>query len=134
VNFVARSTPSAGLTPSDRAGEASGASNAEEESRMSPRGGRRRHEPTAGLSVEGRRRCERVRRSIEEHAREDLARFHPHRGPQPGQRSSVEFDDSAMLSDALRHGLRGTGASATSIKGTDTTVSRRVRGTSRGQP
>jgi hypothetical protein len=101
---------------------------------MSPRGGRRTARTDRRPLVDGRRRYERVGRFIEEHAREDLARFHPHRGPQPGQRSSVEFDDSAMLSDALRHGLRGTGASATSIKGTDTTVSRRVRGTSRGQP
>jgi hypothetical protein len=38
------------------------------------------------------------------------------------------------LSDAFSHGLRGTGASATSLKGTDATASRRVRGTLSGQP
>jgi hypothetical protein len=39
-----------------------------------------------------------------------------------------------MLSDPFRHGLRGTGAPATPLKGTHPTASRKVRGTLRGQP
>jgi len=39
-----------------------------------------------------------------------------------------------MLSEAFRHGFRGTGASATPLKGTDATASGRVRGILRGQP
>ena len=39
-----------------------------------------------------------------------------------------------MPRDAFGHGLRGTGASATPLKGTHVTASRHVRGTLRGQP
>jgi hypothetical protein len=78
--------------------------------------------------------CERVRRFIEEHAREDLARIHPHRGPRLGQHHRSTSAAAPMLSDAFGHGLRGTGASVIPLKGTDATASRHVRGTLRGRP
>jgi hypothetical protein len=73
--------------------------------------------------------CERVRRFTEE----DAARIlRSHSRTDARDRANDHRSTSAaapMLSDA--YGLRGPGASASPLKGTDATVSRHVRGTLR---
>jgi hypothetical protein len=101
---------------------------------VSPRGLSTGHGQTAALGVDGGPRCERIRRLTEE----DAARILRSRTRTSARdwandhRSTLAA--APMLSDAFGHGLRGTGAAATQLKGTDATASRHVRGTLRGQP
>jgi hypothetical protein len=78
--------------------------------------------------------CGRIRRFAEE----DAARIlRSHTRTETRDRANDHRSPSAaalMVSDAFGYGLRGTGASATPLKGTDATASRLVRGTLRGQP
>jgi hypothetical protein len=77
--------------------------------------------------------CERVRRFTEEHAARILC-SHSRTGARGWANDHRSTSAAAlMLSDAFGHGLRGTGASATPLKGTRTTVWRHVRGTLGGQ-
>jgi hypothetical protein len=78
--------------------------------------------------------CERVRRFTEEHAARIL-RSHTRTDAREWANDHRSISAVVpMLSDAFGHGLRGTGASAAPLKGTDTPASRHVRGTLRGQP
>jgi hypothetical protein len=93
-----------------------------------------RRRPELGFGSTPEHGYERVRRFAGEHAARilpslirtearDWADNYPSTAPTP-----------AMLSDGFGHGLRGTGASATLLKGTGATAWRHVRGTLRGQP
>jgi hypothetical protein len=78
--------------------------------------------------------CERIRRSTEEHAAR-LVRSRIRTDARDWANDHRSTSAAApMTSDAFGHGLRGTGASATPLKGTAATASRHVRGTLRGQP
>jgi hypothetical protein len=89
---------------------------------------------TAALRVDGGPRLRAVRRYTEEDAARIL-RSHSRTDARDWANDHGSSSAAApMLSDAVGHGLHGTGASATPLKGTDATASRRVRGTLRGQP
>ena len=101
---------------------------------MSPEDLSTGHGRTAVLRVDGGHDCERVRRFTEEHAAR-IVRSHTRTEARDWANDRRSASAAApMLSDAFGHGLRGTGASVTPIKGTDATASRDVRGTLRGQP
>ena len=104
--------------------------------RREQRGGGQSHEPPrttetapldAALRVTGGPRWERVRRFTEEDAARIL-RSHARTEARDWAKDHRSTSAAApMLSDA--YGLRGTGAAATPLKGTDATASRHVRGT-----
>jgi hypothetical protein len=101
---------------------------------MSPEDDRQRMDGRPRCASTAGRDCERVRRFTEEHAARILCAStrteardwaNDHRSPSAA---------ALMLSDAFGHELRGTGASATPVKGPDATAWRYVRGTLWGQP
>lgn len=77
--------------------------------------------------------CERIRRFTEEHAAMILRSYTRTDARDWANDHRSTSAAAPMLSDAFGHGVRGTGASATPLKGTDATASRHVRGTLRGQ-
>ena len=109
-----------------------GASSPDEDGHMSPTDyrqgtdGRPRAASTVGHY------CERIRRFTEEDAARNL-RSHTRTHARDWAKDHRSTSAAApILSDA--YGRRGTGPSATPLKGTDATASRHVRGTLRGQP
>ena len=78
------------------------------------------------------RDCERIRRFTEEDAA-GILRSHSRTYARDWAKDHRSTSAAApMLSDV--YGRRGTGSSATRLKGTDATASCHVRGTLRGQP
>jgi hypothetical protein len=136
TNFVARRTPPAGLLrrPAPAMSSRCGASSPDDDGRMSPEDYRQGTDGRLPCASTAGRDCERIRRFTEEHPARIL-RSHTRTDARDWANDHRSTSAAApMLSHAVGHGLRGTGASATPLKGTDATASRHVRGTLRGQP